>query len=822
MDTNLGATVSLEKGELEPNFKLANILGKIVDVCLYLSVILVPLFFLPFTLDILELNKQTLFIILSGVATLAWIGQAVSLRKFSLSRSWLHLVVVVFLLGYFITSWFSPDRYLSFVGNFGQMQWSMATIAALVLFYLVVVNVVKGTSKLYNLIFAFLLSSLAVGLYGVFQMFGIYLFGWAWDFSKANTFNTVGTINSFGVYMVLPLVLAASLKVLGCKDNVCVLGKGGKPSLWANIIVWATLAVSTLVAIIVDFWVVWAAILFGTALLVLIPVLRTRTVEKSLKLIVPSALVVLSVVLLLFRTPINLQLPAEVSPSSSASWNIARQVLQEKPLFGSGPGTWIFDYSKYRSVGVNLSQFWTIRFERGISTFLTLLATIGLVGMALWLILVLSGVVKSAKHLLFERNDDTWQAYLTVFAAWATAVFIAFFYNYNFTHHFIFWFFLALLGSLVASGTMTWDARKSVASSSILSLVFLILCVVGVSMVWLSTQRLVADAEYAQAVQSFRNGKPIDDSITALNSAAALNRWNDVYYRNLSQAYLIRASQEMQLPADQDRANKVNASVTMSVDQAKHAADMSPANVDNWANFAVILQSIASFTRGADERAIELFGEALKREPNNPTFINEIGKLHVLRSDAYRQLLQSEDEAVKKDAQDNIKNELDKAAEALNQSIQMKQDFAAAHYNLGLVYERQGRIQDAIVKLEQVLQTDTRNIGVAFQLAILYYRNNEKDKSLDMFEQIVTLEPGYANARWYLSAIYEERGRYDSAIAQVEKVAEANPNDQLVQDRLQYLIDLRDKKSKPAVAPLPEPVKEEISGPSEQNEVKQP
>jgi tetratricopeptide (TPR) repeat protein len=541
-----------------------------------------------------------------------------------------------------------------------------------------------------------------------------------------------------------------------------------------------------------------------------------------LKLIVPSVLIVLSVALLLFRTPINLQLPAEVSPSTSASWNIARQVLQEKPFFGSGPGTWIFDYSKYRSVGVNLSQFWSVRFERGISTVLTLLATLGLVGIALWLILVISAVVKSTRHLVLEKNDDKWQAYLTVFTVWATSTFVAFFYNYNFTHHFAFWFFLALLASMVASGSLSWDARKSVASSSILSIVFLFLSVAAVSVVWLSTQRLVADAKYASAVENFRQGKPVQGSIDALTSAVSLNRWNDNYYRNLSQAYLIRASQELQAPPDADRANKVNASVTTAVDMAKRASEVSPSNVDNWANFAVVLQSIASFTRGADERAIELFREALKREPNNSAFVNEIGKLYVLRSDAYRQLLQAPEESKRKEAEQNVKAELDKAAEALNQSIQIKPDFAPAHYNLGLVYERQGRIQDAIVKLEQVLQTDTRNIGIAFQLAILYYRNNEKDKSLDMFEQIVALEPSYSNARWYLSAIYEERGRYDSAIAQVQKVDELNPNNQSVQERLKFLIGLRDKSAKPVVAPLPEPVKEEITGPREQNEVKKP
>ena len=648
--------------ELEPNPKLARLLGIVVDCCLYAAIILVPLFFLPFTLDILELNKQTLFLILTGVASLAWIGQAVCLRQFSLSRSWLHLVVAVFFVGYLVTTAFSLDRYLSFVGNIGQMQWSFITIAALVLFNTIVVNTVKGTTKLYDMILAFLASSVLVGIFGLLQVLGIYPFGWMGAFSKANTFNTVGTINALGVYMVLPLILSASLTVLGCKDKTCILGKKGKPNAWAKALVWAALAVSVAVAVVVDFWVVWAAVLFGTVLLVVIPILRTRRIERSLKLVVPSVLVALSVVLLLFRTPIDLKLPAEVSPSTAASWEIAKKVVQEKPLFGSGPGTWIFNYSKFRSVEVNLSQFWTVRFERSISTVLTLLPTIGIVGMVLWLILVISGVVKSASHLLRERDDDLWQAYLTVFTAWITTVFIAFFYNYNFSHHFAFWFFLALLSSLVASGSITWDAKKSVANSAVLSLIFLFLCVSAVTIVWLSTQRLIADARYAYAVESYRSGNKIQGSIDALNKSVALNRWNDVYYRNLSQAYLIRANEEFQLSPDADRTNKVNVSISSSIAMAKRATEVSPANVDNWSNSALVFQSISSFTRGADEEAIRFFEKAITLEPNNPTFINEIGKLRILRSDAYQQQLQSPEEAKRKEAQQNIKLELDKAA----------------------------------------------------------------------------------------------------------------------------------------------------------------
>jgi len=84
------------------------------------------------------------------------------------------------------------------------------------------------------------------------------------------------------------------------------------------------------------------------------------------------------------------------------------------------------------------------------------------------------------------------------------------------------------------------------------------------------------------------------------------------------------------------------------------------------------------------------------------------------------------------------------------------------------------------------------------------------------------MEKNYSNASWYLSVIYEEMGRVDDAIAQVEAVKQLNPGNQTVEQRLAALQTLRDSKKKPTPAPLPEPIKETISGPKQLNEVQKP
>ncbi|HWQ99959.1 MAG TPA: tetratricopeptide repeat protein [Candidatus Methylomirabilis sp.] len=802
------------------SFDLPGLLGKVIDWCVVGLAVLLPLWFMPLTLDILELNKQTLLVILTMAAVIAWVGKALLERSFSLTRSWLHLVVVFFLGGYLVTSLFSLDRYLSFVGNFGQMQWAFATIAAFALMYLVIVNRYRTAGQVYDLVLWFLLGSTIAGLYGLFQMGGVYLLkGWA--VTAAKTFNSVGTVNALGVYLVVPTVIAASLTVLGCKERTCVLARGNWQSQFWQGVIWVSLVTGLLTAVVVDYWVVWAGILFGTALLVAIPFLRTRKFGHPVTLAIPTVIGLISVLLLLFRTPVNFQLPSEVAPSARHSWQIAQQVLRDAPLFGSGPGTWIYDYAKYRSVGVNLSQFWNIRFERGLSAFLTMLATLGLVGTTLWILLVVSGIVKSATHLVREKSDDAWQAYLTIFVGWLTVVFLAFLYNYNLAHHFTFWFLLGLLGILVSQGEWSWDARTKSWISSVLSVFFIIFAVGAISVTWLAGQRLVADAEYSQAVKSFQRGDDIQTSIERLNTAISLNKLNDVFNRNLSQAYLIKAGRLLSAGTpDRETGLKVNGFVAQAVENAKRAADISPSNVDNWANLASVYQAIASFTRGADEFAIANYREALAREPNNPAFMNEVGKLFVLRSDAYRTLLQSPDEKARKDAEENVKAELEKAAEGFNQSITAKPDYAPAHFNLGVVYERQGRLRDAVTKLEQVLSANPQDVGVAFQLATLYYRVGDKDSSRKLFEQIVQAVPNYANARWFLSVIYEEQGLYDLAVAEVEKVQATNPGVDVVDQRLEALKKARDAKAKPATKPLPEPVKEEITGPAENNPVK--
>lgn len=798
--------------------KLAAFLGSIVNACLHLTIFLVPLFFATATMDVLELNKQTLLTLLVVVMVIAWLGKALAEKRFSLTRSWLHLVVVLFGLGYLALALLSQDRYLSFVGQLGQQAWSFTTVAALVLLYIVVVNHVRSITQVYNLALTFLLSSTVAAFFGIAQLFGVFLLPIA--IIKNPAFNSVGSVFSLAVFLTAPLVMAASLAFHGCRDRVCMLGTEGMGGNIARAIVWLSLLSALAFLLVVDFWPAWAALLFGMVLVVGIGFLRTREVKHPARLGVPAVIMVVAVVFLVIKSPITATLPGEVSPSMQASWLIAQQTLQDHPVFGSGPNTWIYDYAKYRVQLINLSPFWSIRFDRGFSSFLTLLATIGLSGTGLLIILMLSAIGKSVSHLLHERQDDLWHAYLMVFCGWATMGFVLFVYNFGMTHQMVFWVLLALLGSLVAQPAWSWEGKQNVKTFGVLSVVFILAAAGAVSVFWITGQRYAAEVLFNRAVTMFRNNQPIEQVLPLLAQARTLNTMSDAYPRNEAQAKLVQVATLMKTTQTADQARQIHDLVSSAVDLAMKARDLSPSNVDNWSNLALIYQSVASFTAGADEYAIKNFIEASNREPQNPVFLNEIGKMYIMRADAYQTQLQSADKAKQATARAQVPENLRTALEWLKKSVAAKPDYFPAHYHLGIVYERQNRIPEAIDELTQAHNANTSDSGIVFELAILYYRNHQTDIARQLLEQIVKAEPNQANARWYLAALYEEQGRLQDALNQMQELLKQMPTNATVVQKLDLLKQELKSKSGAQNLPLPEPLKEDVSNQTNTNPLK--
>ncbi len=86
--------------------------NRIIKIALYLLTFFVPLFFLPFSFEAFEFNKQYLLFFLVSLAFLAWIAKMVMVDKeLRFKRTPLDIPILAFLLVAVLSLWENPLKY---------------------------------------------------------------------------------------------------------------------------------------------------------------------------------------------------------------------------------------------------------------------------------------------------------------------------------------------------------------------------------------------------------------------------------------------------------------------------------------------------------------------------------------------------------------------------------------------------------------------------------------------------------------------------------------------------------------------------------------
>ncbi len=777
--------------------------------------VLVPLFFLPWTIEVSELNKQLIIVVGAAIAGMAWLGKMLAERKLEYRRSIVNVMVVLFLAVYGISAWLSQSRYLSVVGDFGQENAGFLTVASFAVLYFVVANSLRTTKQIWRMLNAIVFSGLIAAVYALLQGFGMYVL--PFDFAKGAAFNTVGTVASLGIFLSAVITLAGGMLLAGHGHDA----RTKKPMvILSKLFLVLTSVVSLAVIVVVDYWPVTLSLLVASAILLTFAFVHAKNVRGNGAILLPICAFIACILLLLFRMPFSLGYPAEIMPSMKATTDITMNTLRTSPFFGSGPGTFIFDYSKFHAAEVNDTAFWNTRFDRGATRFLTLLATTGLLGTLSWLLVAVFLLI-SAVRKLFRADEDTWHVLIGVFAAWVVLLISKFTYSSTITLEFVTWMLVAILVVVHRKDFVSVKFDQSPRAAMSVSFVFILSLVLALSGIFVETQRYVAEIKYADAIRIDRAGGKVDDVIDALTKASQYNLDNDVYRRNLASALLTKANTEYGTEvkldrnknesdadynkrvdvAKNDKIAKVAQLTADAVNVAKNATDINDKNVANWSVLATVYESLMGVTDGADDWAVKSFQKSIELEPSNPQLHTELGKVYMYQSDVARQDVSSKDEKIKADAQAKSDKLIGLAVDELNKAVTLKPDYAPARYNLSLALDRQGKLKDAITKMEDTIRLNPKDIGVGFQLSLMYYRDGRKDDAIRLLESVVRLSPQYANARWYLASMYEEKGNLDAAIEQITEVQKSNPDSDLVK---QKLIDLAAKKAAvPGTLPPP-------------------
>ncbi len=749
----------------------------------YLLLFLLPLFVLPWSLDPLETGKQTLLVLLSAAAFLCWVGSMVARRRYEVRAGWL----VVLPLGILASSVFSALRssspYLSWIGTNGQEYLSALTTFSLTLLYFVIVNRMT-TEREHRAAHGILLASAAIaGAVGISSVF------------SGSTANTVGTLNALGVYLAGICTFGCGLLVASRPDHS--LFHAGRLGLAERLAVFLVAAETLVFLMALDYAVLWMVLLAGLSLLCFVALLRAGHLHDQRRWILPFLLVIASLSFCLWLpSPFRASLPSEVTPSVSASLEMARQTLSSPSgLLGSGPGTFAFDYALHHDAAVNATPFWSQRFDRASSFFLTVAPGFGMLGLFAWGAFIAAFFVRGCVRVLLARAYADWAAVLVDLAGWSAFVAAAFLYPGNMTTVFFLFVLAALLASQVVSKTSssTFDAAPRAGSFFAASVVLSSLGVL--TALFVGSLRLVSELALSRAVQLSAQRADTGLVLESLGRAVRFNRFNDAAKRDLSQVLLLRAGEEVRDLRDvsavaPETRQYIQALAAASVDAAVSATDLSPRDAVNWLSRAMVYRELIPLISNAGDAAVSAHEQAIALEPLNPSDRVELGKTYLALADALSEAAASDDETLASDAKQKRAVHLAAAESAFQKAVDLKPDYAPAHFQMAVAYEQGGRVDEAIEKMARVEAYNPADVGVTFELGVLYLRRgkeNDLARAKAQFERVVLLVPTYANARWLLASVYEREGNAAAAIEQVEKVLEYNPDNDTVKQRLSRL-----------------------------------
>lgn len=737
---------------------ISRILTGITRNSLYVLIFLIPLFFLPFTSEFLEFNKQYLVYALVSIGFLAWFIRGFIERKFTVTRTALDIPLLMLWLAVLAASIFSKDRTLSFFGSYERLTMGFIPMTFYVLFFYLLVNYLREGKYLKRFFVCFGLGGALSAVYFWLKIFGLTIAGIlpAWNLSA-------GTNGRFGIILLIPMLIGFIFLMqskLSRKETI----------LWSVIS-----AFCFVTALALGYKMVFIAGAIGAAIALIFILANLQGVRISAS----SVLLVVFLLFLVFTIFGNFgfltvsSLPAEVSLAQGASWHIAGGTLKEglgRALLGSGPATYVYDFSAHRPENFNNNIFWSLRFATPYSEGSGLVATIGVLGSVIVLLLVLA-LLRFFKSI---RVNSRTSVYSGILFRGSIAMGITLFILLLLTPFgTVLWIYLfALLAVAVVSESLLQGSKaktleiefEGTPQSSLATSFGSIIIVVVFVVLGIYLGRFYVGEVYFQKGLKDMGPEKIDQRITYITQARTFNPQRVRYLLALTELQFQQALIESQKEApDQVLISRL---ISSAVGNVRYATNLAPNSTAAWETLGGMYINVIGIAPDARSWAIDSYNRAIELEPTNPMF-------YVLRGNLYQG-----------------DNKMDEARKDYERALELKPDYVQAYAALAVFFEVDGDLGKAIENQFNAVRFARGDLNVAYNLARLYFNRKEGNDDFnteDILKQILALNPDHANALFTLGSLYERQGKIGDAIKQFEHVLELDSDNDVVKRKMEAL-----------------------------------
>jgi len=746
---------------------IIRLFDKIVGFSIFMIFLGIPLFFTSLSFQGISFEKQIYFYFWLFLGLVAWATKGVIVGEINIKRTPLDIPILSFWLVYLLATIFSVDKWHSLLGYFGDPSRGFVSITALIIAYYLFFSYLNF-KKLKVVMIGVVASGFIMSVWSFLAIENI-----QYILSKVPNFfplSLVGSVTGLGIYfsLMIPIVLVAIFLVKGNKHLNIFLKVVALFFLALNLIL------NLFIVLSLSGFIAWVALFFGIVFFTMFLLAQIIRPAGNIGWIAMVTCILILAFWIIGRNNIaRIDLPVDVSPNIELSYNIVKNSLSENAILGSGPATYGYAFSLFKSENFNLSRFYEIRFYQGSGMIFEYLPTIGILGVIALMILVLSFV--SLGVYLLTKNKEKNKIYsLGFFTAALIFLINALFIRIEGS--------ILIFGSLISIVALMFmlyesDSEENSLKVSLkaspkfaltLAFIFMIICI-GVTFAFVFIGKLyTADIYAGLAVREEKVSE--EGSIRKLLKAVNIYGKEGRYYSRIGQEYMLLANQEIMKDKNSTNVqNYINEAIRFSVE----GKNLLPNDVSAVESLAKIYENTGIFVSDSLKLAEETYIRMLELDPKNPKVYLKLGQLK-------RTLANNEkDENAKKQL-------LKETRDYFQKSVDWKENFDVGYYNLAFSKANVEDYDGAIESMEKAIaifkNVNQNRIDPNYLIGlsqIYQLRNGEGDMKIaeDIFKGILQIDPNQIDTRINLGFLYEKQEKVNDAIYQFNEVLKLIPDE---------------------------------------------
>jgi putative inorganic carbon (hco3(-)) transporter len=679
---------------------------RVIRVSYYLLFTLVPLILTPWNYELFEFNKMMVTYAITVIIAASWAVKMIHERQIRITKTPLDIPIVIFFLSQLVSSLFSIDPHVSWVGYYSRFNGGMwSVISYIVLYYGFVSNV--SSESFLKFLRIILGSSVVVALYAVAERLGVDKQLWVQDVQN-RVFSTLGQPNWLAAYIVALFPVALVLSVL----NPAVT-PDKKFTLNMAFIKHACFTVTSVLFFFVLLCTRSRSGLLAFAvvdILVCVALILQTKLKKSVYIPLAFIHIVLALIIFFNGTYIGqidtfftlqglkalvvkqttksqpVTAPAYAGPALETGgtesgtirkyvWEAAVSAWKSSPkniMIGTGTETFAFTFYRFRPQGHNMTSEWDFLYNKAHNEYLNYLATTGIFGLGSYIALLLTFIIWFIKTQISKGFKPLNAA---IFAGWIS-ILITNFFGFSVV---LIQLLLFLFPALILT---TYQEEKS--PSYKISLPFSMpatgvswaALIAGIILLIVLATQWYADTLFATSYRLARSGQYANAEIL-IEKATMLSPGEPIYKDEMSTTLIslaIGAFGEQNATVGGELANR-------AIAKNSEAINISPQNVNFWKTQTKIYYSLSTYDPKLNEAAIQALERAQILSPNDPKIYYNLAILYGRQS------------------------ENDKAVALLEKARVLKPDYRDVYYALYIFYSEMKNPAKAIAAVQDYLTT---------------------------------------------------------------------------------------------------------------------